>query len=75
MNTHRYTSVFKGLQGACHVKALRDLDTRDSPILNLGVRAVVALCVVLASATALAKPRVQVAPFAVKSDGLGYEHR
>lgn len=54
------------------MKALRDLDTRDSPILNLGVGAVVALCVVLASATALAKPRVQVAPFAVKSDGLGY---
>ena len=48
------------------------LDTRHSPILNLRVRAVVAVCVVLASATALAKPRVQVAPFAVKGDSLGY---
>ncbi|HEX9100892.1 MAG TPA: hypothetical protein VF997_01745 [Polyangia bacterium] len=36
------------------------------------MRAVVALCVVLASATALAKPRVQVAPFSVHGDSLGY---
>lgn len=37
-----------------------------------GVRAVVALGVLLASATALAKPRVQVAPFSVHSEGLAY---
>jgi hypothetical protein len=49
-----------------------DLDSWQRPILNLRVRAVVALCVVLASATALAKPRVQVAPFAVHADALGY---
>jgi hypothetical protein len=36
------------------------------------VRAVLGLCVVLASATALAKPRVQVAPFSVKGDALAY---
>lgn len=71
MNTHRYTSVFLRLQGACHVTDSR-LDTRRSPILNLRVRAVVAVCVVLASATALAKPRVQVAPFSVHGESLGY---
>ncbi len=48
------------------------LDTRHPPILNFGVRAVAALFVVLASATALAKPRVQVAPFAVQTETLGY---
>jgi hypothetical protein len=54
------------------VTVSRDLDTKHSAILNLGVRAVVGLCVVLASATALAKPRVQVAPFSVKGDALAY---
>jgi hypothetical protein len=51
----------------------RDLDTRCSAILNSGVRAVVAFCfVVLASSTTLAKPRVQVAPFTVHGETLGY---
>jgi len=54
------------------VTVSRDLDTRHPAILNLRVRAVVGLCVVLASATALAKPRVQVAPFSVKGDALAY---
>jgi len=54
------------------VTVSRDLDTRHSAILNLRVRAVVGLCVVLASATALAKPRVQVAPFSVKGEALAY---
>ncbi|HEY2747292.1 MAG TPA: hypothetical protein VGL86_21870 [Polyangia bacterium] len=36
------------------------------------MRAVVVLLAVLASATALAKPRVQVAPFVVHGDSLGY---
>jgi len=49
-----------------------DLDSWQRPILNLRVRAVVGLCVVLASATALAKPRVQVPPFSVHGDTLGY---
>ena len=49
------------------------LDTRHPPILNFWVRAVVAVLFVLASSSAaLAKPRVQVAPFAVQSDALGY---
>lgn len=52
--------------------SLRDLDTRHSAILNSGVRAVVALFFVLASSTALAKPRVQVAPFSVHGESLGY---
>jgi hypothetical protein len=56
----------------CHLIVSGDLDTRQRPILNLGVRAVVALCVVLASATALAKPRVQVAPFSVRGEALAY---
>ena len=51
---------------------LRDLDTRPGPILNLPVRAVVALFVVLASATAFAKPRVQVATFTVRGETAGY---
>jgi hypothetical protein len=51
---------------------VRDLDTRPLPILNLRVRVVVALFVVLASATAFAKPRVQVATFTVRGDALGY---
>jgi hypothetical protein len=50
----------------------RDLDTRPAPILNLPVRAVVALFIVLASATAFAKPRVQVATFSVHGDSFGY---
>jgi len=54
------------------VTVSRDLDTWHPAILNLRVRAVVGLCVVLASATALAKPRVQVAPFSVKGDALAY---
>src|SRR6185312_16222741 len=63
----------KWLQTACHVTISRDLDTRCSAILNSGVRAVVAFCfVVLASSTALAKPRVQVAPFTVHGETLGY---
>ncbi len=56
----------------CHVTVSRDLDTRQRPILNLPVRALVGLFVVLASATALARPRVQVAPFSVRSDTLAY---
>ena len=47
------------------------LDYRHRPILNHRVRAVVLWFVVLASATALAKPRVQVAPFSVHGDALG----
>jgi hypothetical protein len=55
------------------MKSSRDLDTRRSPRLNLRVRALAAFCLVLASATtAWAKPRVQVAPFTVKGEALGY---
>jgi hypothetical protein len=58
---------------ACHVTVLRDLDTRRRPILNLPVRAAaVAVFVVLASSTAWARPRVQVAPFSVHGETLGY---
>jgi hypothetical protein len=57
---------------ACHVTTLRYLDTRVRSILNLPVRALLVLLVVLASATALAKPRVQVATFTVHGDALGY---
>jgi hypothetical protein len=72
MNTHRDTSVQKKLQMACQVTRLPGLDTRVRSVLNLSVRAVVPLLVVLASATAIARPKVQVAPFAVKDDALGY---
>ncbi len=59
---------------ACHdaVTSSCDLDSDRYPSLNLGVRTLAALVLVLASATAWAKPRVQVVPFSVKGEALGY---
>ncbi|MDB4966634.1 MAG: hypothetical protein JWN44_2323 [Myxococcales bacterium] len=52
---------------------LRGLDTRGRSVLNLCVRASFALLIVLlSSATAMARPKVQVAPFSVKGEALGY---
>ena len=58
---------------ACHQSQRRGLDTRMRPGLNLRMRALAAILVVLAAATAWARPRVQVAPFVVRGEGaLGY---
>src|SRR4029077_5529214 len=57
----------KRVQMACH-----GLDTRDCPVINHSVRGLAAIFVLFASATAVARPRVQVAPFSVHGEALGY---
>lgn len=52
---------------ACH-----GLDTRVCPVINLVVRGLAVLLVLCASVTALARPRVQVAPFSVRGATLAY---
>jgi hypothetical protein len=52
---------------ACH-----GLDTRECPVINHCVRGLAAMLVLFASATAVARPRVHVAPFSVRGEALGY---
>ena len=60
-----------GLQAPCHLTRWR-LDRWATPVLNSVVRGVAVLVLVLSSATALARPRVQVAPFSVRGEGMSY---
>lgn len=52
---------------ACHA-----LDTRDCPVINLVVRVVAAMLVLASATAAAARPRVQVTPFSVRGEALGY---
>jgi hypothetical protein len=52
---------------ACH-----GLDTRDCPVINHCVRGLAAMLVLFASAPAVARPRVHVAPFSVRGEALAY---